>query len=348
MINKIYKRKILRFTQELTILLRARMTLLDSLELLAKQENNLHFQKIQKSIIKSLENGQCFSESLAKYPKLFDQFYVNLIRVGELTGQLDDMLLRISSYLGKIEEVKRKSIQAISYPVLVILISVLCVGFLLIYVIPTFSEIFREYEADLPWITKMILWVSQMISGKIYYFISSGVLLLLLFNILKQSQYFNKELNYLIFSLPLLGKILRKYDIFQFSHTLNALLGNGVSMVKSLEILSLTARSYHLKNDINNMKNFVLRGEKVCDALLRSKIFPLSVAQIMAIGEEAGEMPFVLEKLADHLGKEIDSTVEIYSNVIEPVLILVIGSIVGLILLSIYLPLFNISNIIEG
>lgn len=348
MINRISNRTILRFTRDLTILLKARMTLQECLILLVHQERNLHFKNLQKSLINSLESGQSFSESLAEFPRLFDQFYINLIRVGELTGRLDDMLLRISAYLGKIDDVKRKAIQALSYPLLVILISILCVGFLLIYVIPTFSEIFREYEADLPWITRLIIWISNLISGNVSYLILSGLLIILFFKIVKMSKSLSKKLNYLIFAFPFFGKILKKYEIFQFSHTLHTLLENGISMVQSLEILYLTAKSYYLKNDINQMKIFIMRGEKVCDSLIHSKIFPMAVAQILAIGEESGELSLVLEKLADHLGKEIDSSVEFYSNIIEPVLILVIGSIVGLILLSIYLPLFNISSIIEG
>ena len=348
MINRISKRNILRFTKDLTILLKARMALRQCLILLQEQEKNNQFKKIQKSLIRSLENGQSLSTSLAKYPKLFDQFYINMIQVGELTAHLDEMLLRISAYLGKIEDVKRKSIQALSYPLLVVLISLLCIGFLLIYVIPTFSEIFREFEADLPWITKLIIWISHLISSSFSNLIFFGILICLIFRILKISKIVDKQLNYVVFSFPFFGKILKKYDIFQFSHTLNTLLENGISILKSLDILYLTAKSYHLKNDINQMRSFVIRGERVCDSLIHSKIFPLSVAQILAMGEEAGELPFVLGQLAEHLGKEIDNAVEVYANVIEPVLILAIGSIVGLILLSIYLPLFNISSIIEG
>jgi type IV pilus assembly protein PilC len=345
--SRVSRKTVSHFTRDLSIMLNAKMHLVDSITILSKQINNEYFKQILSSISNHLKGGISFSDCLGSYPRLFNNLYVQLVKVGEVTGRLDEMLNRISLYLEKIADLKRKTVQAFTYPMLVIAVAILSLSFILFYVIPTFSSIFKNFDSELPWLTQLIFNFSNWLKNNIPFIILILPGIVFLLHRVKNEPKVQIVFNYMILNLPIIGNIVRKNHISQFCRTLGTLLGSGVSLLEALDVTAKASNNYYVKQDINNMKYFVSKGEKLTHSLDQSAIFPLMVSQMIAVGEETAELPFMLVKIADHYDKEIDSAIEMLSSVIEPVVIVLLGIIIGTILISIYLPLFNISNIIQ-
>lgn len=345
--SKVSRKTVNYFTRDLSIMLSAKIHLVDSIIILSKQNSNGSFNQILSSISNHLKAGASLSDCLGQYPKFFNNLYVQLVKVGEVTGRLDEMLNRITLYLEKIAELKRKIVQAFTYPMLVIAVAILSLSFIFFYVIPTFSGIFKNFDSELPWLTLLIFNISNWLKNNFFYIILffMGIVFLLLRT--KKEPKVQMAFNYVMLNLPIIGNVIRKNHISQFCRTLGTLLGSGVSLLEALDITSKASNNFYVKQDINNMKYFVSKGEKLTYSLSQSAIFPLMVGQMIAVGEETAELPFVLIKISDHYDKEIDAAIEMLSSVIEPIVIVLLGIIIGTILISIYLPLFNMSNIIQ-
>lgn len=336
------------FTRDLSIMLKARMLLIDSIDILARQNNDSRFQRILDHIADRLRNGAAFADALRAYPEVFDHFYVNLVEVGELTGQLPDMLSRIAGYLDKVANLKRKLIQALTYPALVIGVALCALSFILLYIIPTFSDIFRDFDAQLPWPTQVIIAVSSFFQENIFYLLSGGVALAMLLKYARSFLAARIFFDNLVLGIPLLGGLVRKNYISHFCRTLGTLLHSSISLLQALEIAARATRNYHIGKDIEQMKRFAARGEQLTASLHASRVFPLMVTRMIAVGEETAELPAMLIQISDLYDQEMDSMIETLASVIEPVIIVLLGLIIGAILVSIYLPLFNMSNIMAG
>ncbi|NIR65875.1 MAG: type II secretion system F family protein [Gammaproteobacteria bacterium] len=336
------------FTRDLSIMLNARMMLVDSIRILSQQTSNNAFRHILEQTGRRLQSGTSLADCLRNYPKVFSSFYVNLVEVGELSGKLDEMLSRVAAYLEKMSDLKRKLIQALTYPALVIGVAVLSLSFIMLYVIPTFENIFRDFNSQLPVPTLVVMSISGFIQTYLLHILLILAALLLLVKYSKSFERIRILADSLILHIPLLGEMIRKNHISQFCRTLGTLLESGISLLAALEIASKSTRNFHIRQDILNMKYFATKGEKLTRSLRRSKIFPLMVTQMIAVGEETAELPFMLIKIADFYDKEIDSAIDTLASVIEPVVIVLLGVIIGAILVSIYLPLFNMTNVMSG
>lgn len=346
--KKIPAKALVHFTRDLAIMLNARMMLVESMSILARQDTHHGFQKMVEKIGEQLKGGAAFADCLRPYPRVFNAFYINLVEVGELTGALGEMLNRVAVYLEKIADLKRKLIQALTYPVLVIGVAVASLSFIMLYVIPTFSGIFRDFNAELPWPTLVVLSISKFIQTHLFHFFV-GLFMLVLF--VRYSQSVEKIRRFrdgVVLKLPLLGELVRKNHISQFCRTLGTLLEGGVSLLKALDIASRSTENHYIRQDILSMKHFASKGEKLTRSLQKSHIFPLMVTRMLAVGEETAELPFMLLKISDFYDKEIDSAIETLASVIEPIVIVVLGVIIGAILISIYLPLFNMTEVMGG
>ncbi len=345
--SRVSRKTVNYFTRDLSIMLSAKIHLVDSIIILSKQHSNGGFKQILSSMSNHLKAGASLSDCLGLYPKLFNNLYVQLVKVGEVTGRLDEMLNRINLYLEKIAGLKRKIVQAFTYPMLVIAVAILSLSFIFFYVIPTFSGIFKNFDSELPWLTLLIFNISNWLKNNFFYIILIFPGIVFLLQRTKKEPKVQMAFNFVMLNLPIIGNVIRKNHISQFCRTLGTLLGSGVSLLEALEITSRASNNFYVKQDINNMKYFVSKGEKLTHSLSQSAIFPLMVGQMIAVGEEAAELPFMLIKISDHYDKEIDGAIEMLSSVIEPVVIVLLGIIIGTILISIYLPLFNMSNIMQ-
>jgi type IV pilus assembly protein PilC len=343
--KRISKKMIMSFTRDLSIMLSARMLLIESLHILAQQNRNEAFGEMLRNIINQLKSGISLADCLRRYPKYFNNFYTSLVEVGQLTGELNQMLTRVSQYLEKIHELKRKLIQALTYPSLIIGVAILSLSFIMFYVIPTFATIFKDFNSELPWLTLVILNISVSVKDNVLYILLIFLTGILFINRIKGKPKFQLILNSIILNIPIIGGLTRKNYISQFCRTLGTLLSSGVSLLQSLDIAAKASNNYYIRKDIQNMKFFASKGEKLTRSLQQSKIFPLMVTQMIAVGEETAELPYMLIKISDHYDKEIDAAIETLSSVLEPIIIIFLGIVIGTVLISIYLPLFNMTNI---
>jgi len=346
--KKVSKKIVNNFTRDLSIMLKARMLLVESIEILARQTTHKVFRQMLGNIVSRLKSGISLTDCLRAYPHIFNHFYLNLVEVGELTGKLDEMLERVAFYLGKVADLKRKLIQALTYPALVIGVALLSVGFIMLYVIPTFAGIFKDFDSQLPLPTLIVISISNFLQAHFFHSVGIVVVLALLLKYSKSFQQVKIRLDNLILNVPLLGGLVRKNYISHFCRTLGTLLESGVPLLQALEISSKSTQNYYIQQDILNMKYFAAKGEKLTRSLQKSKVFPLMVTQMIAVGEETAELPFMLIRISEYYDKEIDGAIETLASIIEPVMIVLLGIIIGAILVSIYLPLFNMANVMPG
>ncbi len=333
------------FSRDLAILLGAGLHLVDSLELLTKQCDHKEFRNILNEILNGLRSGDSLVDTLTYYPNLFNGFYLNLVEVGEATGQLSSMLLRISEYQEKIAGLKRKLVQALSYPSLVVLVAITALSFILLFVLPTFEGLFREFDAELPWLTRNVMNLSEWLQaylGGLLLMMLSGIGLLWIF---RHSTALRNFCDRLAIHLPFWGRLVRLNYLARFCRTLGTLLSSGIALHEALGIARDITPNSEFQGEVSKMLLSVRRGDELAVSLDNSVIFPPMVAQMITVGEETAELPEMLLKIASVSSDELDRAIALMSTLIEPVMILFLGAAIGAILISIYLPLFNMAAI---
>ena len=334
-----------RFTRDLAIMLAARMLLVQSIAVLARQSGHRNFTLLLRHVQRRLENGAMLADCLRIYPLVFGRFYIHLVEVGEVTGRLDEMLARIAGYREKIAELQRKFVQAMTYPALVIGVALLAVGFIMIYVIPTFADIFRDFNAELPWSTRQIFRFSRFLQRNFILLVFGLTAVVLGGYFLQKHPRLRSRLDGWSLLLPLAGEWIRKHHISQFCYTLGMLMESGISLLDGLDIAARSSSNTHIRREVLKMRQYVSAGEQMATSLAASRIFPLMVTRMLAVGEETAALPTMLIRIAELYDRELDSTIETLASVVEPLVILLLGLIIGMVLMSIYLPLFNMSSI---
>jgi len=333
------------FSRDLAILLGAGLHLSDSLELLRKQCKHQEFNRILGEVLTDIKSGKSLADSMAHYPNLFNGFYLNLVEVGEATGQLSGMLLRITEYQEKIAGLKRKLIQALSYPTLVVFVAAGALTFILLFVLPTFEGLFREFNAELPWLTRIVMTISEWMQAYMGWCICLFFSVLTMLWMFRHSSLIQNTLDRLAIYLPFWGRLVRLNYLCRFCRTLGTLLSSGIAINEALSISKGITCNREFQNEVNNMIRSVRRGDELAAALNNSVIFPPMVIQMITVGEETAELSEMLLKIAAVTSAELDRMIELMSTLIEPVMILFLGGAIGAILVSIYLPLFNMAAI---
>ncbi len=332
------------FTRDLSVMLNARVSLPESLCILSRQIQNPAFSKVLDEINLNLKNGLSFYSCLEFYPRLFGNLFTSLVRVGELTGTLDEMFLRISAYLEKAAGLRKKFLQVMVYPAMVLGVAVLSVGFLLFYVIPAFTTIFNNFEIELPWLTLTILRISDFCrDNALPLGLSVMVFVYMVFR-LKSTAWLKCHVDHAIFYVPLLGNLVRKRYISFSCRILGTLLNSGISLLQAIDVTARSCGNERVRLELITMKDLTSKGEKLAHSFKGSQLFPLMVIQMIAVGEETGNLPRMLLKIADYYDQEIEGLTETLSSVIEPVVIVILGLIIGIMLIAIYLPLFNMTG----
>jgi len=333
------------FCTQLSVLLQSRVSLHRSLEVLARQSQSRRMKAAIERLGKDVRSGYSFSQALAAQPVVFDKLFVATAEVGQETGRLGEVLSSLAIHLEKINAVKRKVMQAMTYPALVIAVAVAAVA-LLVFIVPTFAEMFRTLQVELPLSTRIVMEISAFLGANGHYLILGFIVIAFAGRSLLLSPEVNSRLREYSFGIPFLGEVLRKSYVARFCRTLGTLLQAQVSLVDALEIVRKSTVIRTIKDEIGNIIRSVKRGGAIADRLLDSKVFPPMVAQMIAVGEETSELDAMLLKVADYYEKDLDGTIEALSSLIEPVIILLLGGIVGAILISMYLPMFDLVNVV--
>lgn len=332
------------FTKHLSLMLKAGLTLNESLKILKDQTTSLQFKKIFSHLIKVVEGGETLSAGLAHYPRIFSDFYINVVRAGEKSGALEENLEHLALQLMKDFELRRRVTSAMAYP-LVVLSATLILGVSLsLFVFPKLARLFKTFKVELPLLTRMLLVVTDFLEHwAIYAGLAAIVLIFILRWILRLKvirPYWHKFILY----LPLFGKIARNLNLARFARGLGSLLKSGLPIIQSLEIAANTLNNYSYKFVLKKAKIEVEKGEKISKALsLYSLLFPPMVFQMIAVGEKTGRLEETLFYLAEFYEDEVDIATKNLSTILEPVLLIVIGVVVGGVALAIITPLYQLT-----
>lgn len=330
------------FSRQMATMLNAGVPLVQGLNIMQRQIDNPAFKNILKQVRTSVEGGVPFSEGIAQYPKVFSRLYLNLVRAGEVSGNLDSILDRISGFLEKELALRGKIKSALTYPVIVIVFALLITYFLLTVIVPQFANILIQLGAELPALTQFLITTSNFLQNQLWIVIGIVGVLVFIYRTIYKTPTGRHRIDQMKLKVPVIGNLLQKSAIATFARTFSLLLESGVNVIESLEITKGTANNAIVEEAIENCKNAVIGGDQMANALATAPVFPPMVVSMIAIGEETGAVDNMLEKVADYYEREVDEAVEQLTAAIEPVMIIVLGTIVGLIVAGMFLPMFKI------
>ena len=346
--NRITLRDILIFTRQLYAMVHAGIPLVQALRVIKHQVPNKRLKQIIDDIATYIEEGGKFSTALSKYRDVFGDLYISMIRAAEEAGTLEETLKRLADHLEKIDKLRGKVKSALFYPIFVLVIATIIVTGILIFVIPTFQQLYADLGGSLPALTQMVIRASEWLRDYIGWFILGIVLFIVLFVQLRRiSRRFKYLTDLLLLKLPIFGDLILKSSIANFARTFSSMLSSGINILEALRISAETSNNEVVREAIEKVREQVERGVSLSLAMSRISLFPPIVVNMAAIGEEAGNLDEMMAKVADFYEEEVDRTVDGLTSLIEPLMIVFIGSIIGVIIIAMYLPIFKIGELIK-
>ena len=339
--KRIRPRDLTMVTSQLASLVRAKVNLLEAVKILSEQTESPELQGILFHITEELEGGKGLSEALNAYPDVFPPLYINMVRSGESGGVLEESLARLADFREKEEELKAKIGSALAYPAFIVLVGILTVLALLIFAMPRLTSLFSELGQTLPLPTRMLVFLTESMKTYWYWLIIIIVLLILALRGTIQRKSLAGDAVKL--RLPLLGMLIKKTELARFSRTFKVLLANGIPVFQAVEIAALTVNNQVFRIELERVREDIIGGMQLGESLKKSKLFPRFVTNMLAIGEKGGNLEDTLEEVANFYEREVDRTTKIMTSLIEPVIILIMGLVVGFIVFAMLLPIFQIN-----
>lgn len=341
--------ELLLFTRQLATMVNAGLPLLQSLDILAEQTEDAHFAEVIRTIAQDVEGGETFSEALRRYPRAFSDLYVSMVRAGEAGGDLDGTLMQLAEHLEASAELKRRIKSAMMYPVVAFSLIIFMATGLIVIVVPQFEQIFKELGGALPAPTRILIAVSNTLrSWRAILVIGAMIAAVFGFRVYAQTTSGRYNIDALKLRLPIFGKLLRKVAIAHFTRTLSTLTRSGVAILQAMEIVERTSGNEVLAKAIRESADAVRNGEPLADPLARSEVFPSMVTRMIGVGEKTGALEVMLEKIAEFYESEVKAAVEGLTSLIEPILIMMMGIVVGGIVIALFLPMLTISTLINN
>jgi type IV pilus assembly protein PilC len=343
---KVKEKDVVIFARQFSTMIDAGLPLIQCLDILGSQEPNKTFANIIMSVKKDIEGGATLTDALKKYPKIFDDLFVNLVAAGESGGILDVILARLSAYIEKAMKLKRKVKGAMTYPASVLVISLGVITLLLVKVVPVFKTMFEEAGSALPALTQLLVDASKFTQHYILYMI--GVLVVFVLAIRK---YYHTErgrlvIDILILKAPVFGPLLKKVAVAKFTRTLATMISSGVPILEGLEIVSKTAGNQVVENALMKTRQSISEGKTIAEPLGETEIFPSMVVQMIGVGEATGALDTMLAKIADFYDDEVDAAVGAMTALLEPVMMVFLGGVVGGMIIAMYLPIFQMASVV--
>jgi len=345
--NRIPEKAVIDFTRSLAVMIRARVPMVQALDTTIELTENKKLSELLKLVRKDVSGGTSLAKSLSRAGSVFDEFFIHLVRVGEAAGILDEVLLRLSAYKEKRYALKKKVQSALMYPALVVVVAMGALLFLLLFVVPNFADMYSDFNARLPAATQFVLNLSHGLS---HYFllIASGVALLIIgMRRYAQTPGGRHRIDTLRIKVPYFGDLYLKTLIVRFTQTLGTLLKSGITLVESLEILKKSSGNIVIEEATEGMLKSVKKGRSIKSSFHESRIFPPMVVQMVTVGEETAELDQMMLHIAQLYDEEVDVAIQSLTSVIEPALIVVLGIILGGIIVAMYLPIFQLMNVIR-
>jgi type IV pilus assembly protein PilC len=335
------------FSRQFATMINSGVSLIRSLNILAQQTENKKLAEVIREVRNDVEEGQALSDSVAKHPDIFPKLYVAMVRAGETAGMLDSVLLRVADTMESDLALKRKIKSAMTYPVVVLIMAVVLTGIMLVFIVPTFVGMFESLGGELPLPTKVLLFLSGLLRSFWYVIMFLPVLAWQGFKRARKHPDIRFQLDRLKLKFPVFGTLFHKIALSRFSRNLGTLLRAGVPILTALEITADTVNNGVISNATNDVKMSVKEGESVAGPLAQHAVFPPMVVQMLAVGEETGAMDEMLVKISDFYDDEVTAMTESLTAMLEPLMIGVLGGLVGAMVISLYLPMFKIFDLIQ-
>ena len=348
--GKVPSKTLTVFTRQLSTLISAGLPLLRSLRTLGKQEKDANLKKIMAGLSESVEGGTTFSEALTQHPKAFNKLYVNMVKAGELGGVLEIVLTRLAEFAEKSQRIKGKVTSAMVYPLVVLTIAVGIVTFLMLFIVPKFEAIFKDMLGGrpLPFITQMIMDLSRFIQGNFILIAAAIIVAVVAARFAMKMPGVAATVDNYKLKIPLFGDMLTKTSVARFSRTLGTLVSSGVPILQALNITRDTAGNLRVSKAVESIHDNVKEGESMVTPMEASGIFPPMVVSMVQVGEETGQLPDMLTKVADVFEEEVDNAVSGLTSLLEPVMIVLLALVVGTIVVALFLPLITIIQDLTG
>jgi type IV pilus assembly protein PilC len=331
--------ELMRFTRQLSILINAGVPILECMEILHKQEQNMALKKVVKNISMQVEEGKSLFESMSNQQG-FDKLYCALVKAGESAGILDSILVKLAEFLEKAEKLKKQVKSALTYPVIVVFVGILVIFGLMTFVVPQFVEILKESNQEIPWVTQVVIDISAFFQNYLLLLIAlivAGVMFFI--NFIKTNEG-KQAWDRVTMKAPLFGMLVIKGNLGSFTRTLATMLAAGVPIIDSLEICIDTLDNTQIAKDLAKVRKAVIEGKSITEPLSRITYFPPLVTQMIKVGESTGNMDQMLLKVADVFEEEVEELVGNLTKLIEPIILVVLGGMIGFVLIAMYLPIF--------
>ncbi|HSQ32424.1 MAG TPA: type II secretion system F family protein [Gemmatimonadaceae bacterium] len=345
--GSIKMRDIVIFTRQFSTMINAGLPLVQALDILATQSENPALKDVTRQVVFDVESGNTLADAMRKHPKAFSELYVNMVAAGEAGGILDTILMRLAVFMEKNDALVRKVKGAMIYPAVIISVAAIAITVLLIFVIPTFQTMFESANIALPLPTRIVIGLSHTL--KTYWYMIAGAMIGIFLGVKKYYQTPSGKLTIdrKLLRLPVLGDVLRKSAVSRFTRTLGTLISSGVSILDGLEITAKTAGNRVIQDAIMESRASIAGGETIAAPLKKSQVFPPMVISMIAVGEQTGGLDEMLSKIADFYDEEVDAAVSGLLALMEPVMIVFLGVVVGGMVVAMYLPIFDMVNAVQ-
>jgi type IV pilus assembly protein PilC len=340
-------RDIVVFTRQFSTMINAGLPLVQALDILSKQSENKALQAVTKEVVFDVESGQTVAEALRKRPKAFNELYVNMVAAGEAGGILDTILMRLAGFMEKTDALVRKVKGAMIYPVVIMTVAAAAIAILLIFVIPTFEKMFGGVGLALPLPTRVVIGASKILQGYWWAMLGGAAAAAAMLNRYYATDSGRLKVDSLLLKMPVLGDVLRKSAVSRFTRTLGTLISSGVSILDGLEITARTSGNRVIQNAIMASRASIAGGETISGPLQKSGVFPPMVISMIAVGEQTGGLDEMLSKIADFYDEEVDAAVSGLLALLEPLMIVFLGVVVGGMVVAMYLPIFDMMNTVQ-
>ena len=345
---KVTEKDIVVMTRQFATMIDAGLPLVQCLEILFSQQENKTFKRILKNIKEDVEEGSTFADALKQHPEVFDDLFVNLVAAGEIGGILDIILNRLAAYIEKAAKLKKKVKGAMTYPIVVMVIAVLVVAVILIFVIPVFQSMFADFGKALPVPTQIVVAMSHFVKNYILYIIVGFVLLIFAFRRFYKTEKGRALVDKVVLEIPVFGMLLRKVAVAKFTRTLGTMISSGVPILDSLDIVAATAGNMTIEEAIRETRQSISEGRTIAEPLADSEVFPSMVVQMISVGEATGALDTMLGKIADFYDDEVDAAVDALTAMLEPFMMVFLGGTIGGLVVSMYLPIFQMAGAMGG
>jgi len=343
---KVTGKDVVIFVRQLSVMVDAGLPLVQSLEILGKQQENPTFKKLLQEVRIDVESGATLADAMKKHPDVFDNLFCNMVEAGEVGGILDTILNRLAGFMEKSMALKKKVKGAMTYPIICLAISLIVLVVMLLFVVPVFEKMFADFGAALPGPTQAVVNMSQFLKTKFHLMVAAVVIVIVTFKKIYKTDKGRLRMDAIILKLPVMGDLVRKVAVARFTRTMGTMLQSGVPILEALGVVARTSGNKVVEQAVNRVVEAISEGRAIAEPLEETGVFPSMVVQMINVGESTGALDAMLEKIADFYDEEVDQAVENLTAAIEPLMMVFLGGMIGGLVVAMYLPIFKIGEAI--